>query len=78
MGAEIMTVTMTVAYPAFKSIQALETAEDEEDDKIWLSYWVIFGVITIVDQFFWWALEFIPFYFWLRLGFFMWLFMPQS
>jgi len=77
MGGQIITVVLTVAYPAFKSMKALDTNETDEDDKQWLTYWVIFGVFTIMDEFFWFILDFIPFYFYIKLGFFVWMFAPQ-
>ncbi len=33
MGGQIVTVMLTVAYPAIKSMKALDTKDDEEDDK---------------------------------------------
>lgn len=78
MGATILTVIITVVYPAFKSIQALETKGDDEDDKIWLTYWVVFGTFTLLDEFGSVVLQFIPFYFYIKLGFFVWMMLPQT
>ena len=78
MGALILTVVVTVVYPGYKSIQALETKEDEDDDKEWLTYWCIFGVMTVLDEFLGFILAMIPFYYWIKLAFFVWLFAPQT
>ena len=48
-GVAIITVGITVIYPAIESIRALQTEDDENDDKQWLSYWIIFGVLTLAD-----------------------------
>ena len=78
MGALILTVVVTVVYPGYKSIQALETQDTEDDDKEWLTYWCVFGVTTVLDEFCGFLLAFIPFYYWLKLGFFVWMFAPQT
>lgn len=78
MGMSILTVAISVAYPALKSIRALETKDDEEDDKMWLSYWCVFGVFTIVDEFAGFILLLIPFYVYIKLAFFLWMQAPQT
>ena len=66
-----------VAYPAFQSFLALES-EGAEDDKQWLTYWVCFGAFNIIDQFAGIILRFIPFYYFLKLGFLVFLFHPAT
>jgi len=78
LGATILTVIITVVYPAIKSIKALETRGEDEDDKEWLTYWCVFGVFTLVDEFAGFILSYIPFFFFIRLGFFVWLMAPQT
>lgn len=75
-GGAILSAVLTVVYPAFKSIKALETKDDDEDDKAWLTYWVVFGVFTLLDEFAFFILNLIPFYWYIRLGFFVWLMAP--
>ena len=41
-GQVYITTMIGVLYPAFMSFVALET-EDTEDDKLWLTYWVVYG-----------------------------------
>lgn len=76
-GATILTLVITVLYPAAKSIQALET-EETDDDKQWLTYWIIFGIFTLLDDFLGCILNMIPYYFWIKLVFFIYLFAPQT
>lgn len=76
-GATILTLSITVLYPAVKSIQALETASPD-DDKEWLTYWIIFGLFSLIDDFFGFVLSLIPYYYWLKLVFFVILFAPQT
>ena len=76
-GQNFITTMLGVCYPAFASFVALET-EDKNDDKQWLTYWVCFGFFQIVDCFGGIILSFIPFYFFLKVGFMVWLFHPKT
>lgn len=76
-GATILTVVITVVYPATKSIQALESSGDD-DDKVWLTYWIMFGIFSLLDEFGGILLSFIPLYFYVRLAFFIFLMAPQT
>jgi len=78
LGAQILTVFLTVIYPGYKSILALETTDDPEDDKMWLTYWIFFGLLTLIDEFAFFIVAMIPFYFYIKLGFFVFLFSPQT
>ena len=76
-GNTYITCLLGVAYPCFMSFLALES-KGADDDKQWLTYWVVFGLFNIVDQFAGFILTFIPFYFFLKLIFLVWLFHPIS
>ena len=76
-GSSIITNLIGVAYPVFMSFHALET-EGADDDKQWLTYWVVFGCFTIVDQFAGIVLRLIPFYYVLKVAVLIWMFHPSS
>lgn len=78
MGGTILTVVLTVVYPAYKSIKALETKDNDEDDKVWLTYWCVFGIFTLVDEFGGIILSLIPFYHYIKLAFFVWMMHPAT
>ncbi len=78
MGGTILSAVVTVVYPALKSIKALESKDTDEDDKHWLTYWCVFGVFTLIEEFGFLLLSFIPFYFYVKLGFFLWMMAPQT
>ena len=67
---------VAVAYPAFMSFLALES-EGTDDDKQWLTYWVIFGLFNIIDQWSGFILTLIPFYFVIKLVFLVLLMHPS-
>jgi len=59
---------------SFKAIDS----EIETDDQQWLTYWVVFSVFSILENaggmFF---LSYIPFYFVMKIAFFIWLYHPR-
>lgn len=59
------------------SFYALES-DGEDDDKMWLTYWVVFGLFNILDQFAGFILRFIPFYYVLKVACLIWLFHPTG
>jgi len=77
MGGTILSVILTVVYPSYKSIKALESKGDD-DDKIWLTYWCVFGIFSLVDEFGGIILSLIPFYYYIRLVFFIWMMHPTT
>ena len=76
-GASIISNIVGVAYPAFMSFVALES-EGTDDDKQWLTYWVVFGLFNIFDQIAGIILRFIPFYYVLKLAFLVYCFHPST
>ena len=73
----MITNIICVGYPMFMSVYALEN-EAMDDDKQWLTYWIIFGIFSIIDQFAGFILGLIPFYHILKMGFLIWLFHPGT
>ena len=76
-GQAILTTLLGVAYPVFMSFHALES-NGLGDDQQWLTYWVVFGLFNMIDQFAGFVLHFIPFYYVLKLAVLIWLFHPKS
>ena len=76
-GQAILTTLLGVAYPVFMSFGALES-DSTGDDQQWLTYWVVFGLFNMIDQFAGFILHFIPFYYVLKLAVLIWLFHPKT
>ena len=71
------TTLVGVVYPLIRSIIALET-EDKNDDKQWLTYWSIYGIMTLIDELTSVLLTRIPYYFFIKVCFLIWLFNPMT
>lgn len=76
-GWTILVTTITVLYPAVHSIRAIESDDGGDDDKVWLTYWMVYGVFNVAETFFGFIFYFIPYWDWIRLGLFIWLLLPN-
>ena len=76
-GEEFVTIAVGIAYPAFMSFLALETKQTD-DDKQWLTYWIVFGAFNIIDHFADVITNFIPFYLALKVLFLIYLMHPYT
>lgn len=72
-----ITTIVGVLLPSYWSIKAINS-EDLDDDKQWLTYWAIFGIFSLIDQFAHFILKIIPFYFIFKQIFLIWCFMPNT
>ena len=75
-GDQYITTAIAVAYPCFMSFLALES-EGADDDKQWLTYWVVFAFVSIIENVFGFISDIIPAYFALKVAFFIWLYHPK-
>jgi len=64
-------------YPAYASINALESANKEDDTK-WLTYWVVFAFFSTIEFFSDIIFSWFPFYWLFKVAFLIWCFLPIS
>mmetsp|Transcript_22769 Transcript_22769/g.50328 ORF Transcript_22769/g.50328 Transcript_22769/m.50328 type:complete len:214 (+) Transcript_22769:47-688(+) len=76
-GGHFICTVVGVAYPAFESFKVLEV-EDEQVMNFWLTYWVVFSTVTLCEHISYYFLVWFPFYYPLKLGLLLWLFLPSS
>ena len=76
-GEDQVTIAVGILYPAFMSFLALETKQTD-DDKQWLTYWIVFGAFNIVDHFADVITDFIPFYLFFKVLFLVYLMHPMT
>lgn len=72
----IITNLIGTIYPAYWTMKSIQSQND--DDKYWLTYWVVFAFFSLVDVFSGFLMKLIPFYFILKIVFLVWLFMPNT
>lgn len=78
-GQSLTTNLVGVAYPSFMTFYSIQTSMNDEDDKQWLTYWFLFGLLSIVDQIGGgYVVSLIPFYWVIKIVFLVWLFHPVS
>lgn len=64
-------------YPAYMSFKALESKKPD-DDKTWLTYWVVYSFLYIYNITLGKIMFIIPFYDLIRLCFYIFLFHPRT
>ena len=76
-GGSFIANFIGVAYPCFMSFYSIETSSNEDDDKQWLTYWVLFGILSLIDQIGGgYVVQIVPFYWIIKLFILIWLFHP--
>ena len=64
-------------YPVYKSIKSLESPQ-LDDDKQWLTYWTVYGLFVIFDDWSHFITGYLPQYFLIKMIFLIWLFAPTT
>lgn len=67
---------MMLLYPLYASIMAIESPY-KEDDQQWLTYWVLYSLVSLVEMAAWKVIQWIPFYSTVKLLIASWLVLPQ-
>jgi receptor expression-enhancing protein 5/6 len=76
-GAKLISDLLGFLYPAYMSFKAIDSV-DSADNIQWLTYWVVFSLFSIIESTATILTSFIPFYFYIKSAFFIWLYHPKS
>jgi len=63
-------------YPLYASFKAINS-ERKDDDSQWLTYWVVYAFFTVIESFTDLFLFWIPFYYFIKMAFLLWCYLPQ-
>jgi receptor expression-enhancing protein 5/6 len=74
-GTLLLSNLIGFLYPAYASMKAVESSGKDDDTK-WLTYWVVFSFITLIEFPAEIILQWIPFYSLIKTIFFVWCFIP--
>jgi|UniRef100_A0A7S2UQE6 receptor expression-enhancing protein 5/6 len=75
-GLKFISDLIAFLYPAYMSFKAIDSPDPSKDTQ-WLTYWVVFSFFSIIETTCSFFISWIPFYFFIKLGFFLWLYHPQ-
>lgn len=75
-GMKLISDLIGFLYPAYMSFKAIESSETVDDTQ-WLTYWVVFAKFSILESVAGFLVEWIPFYYVIKILFFTWLFHPK-
>eukprot|EP01031_Cornospumella_fuschlensis_P032873 gene32873-39752_t len=64
-------------YPAYASIKAIE-AKDKDDEKLYLAYWLVFGLFKIFENLLDFMISSVPFFFLIKAAMLVYLYHPQT
>ena len=78
-GGKLIFNLVGFIYPAYMSFKSMDTASaGSEEVTQWLTYWVVFSFVNIFETFLSFVVSIIPFYFWIKCGFIVWMWYPQT
>jgi len=75
-GIKLLSDLVIFFYPAYASFKAIESAT-QRDDTQWLTYWVVFSFFSIIENTMFFLVSWIPMYYALKMGVFLWLYHPN-
>lgn len=75
-GSQFLVNTAGFVIPAYYSLDALFSA-GKVDDTQWLTYWVVYAFLTVLESAFN-AVYWFPFYYTFKFVFILWLALPQT
>jgi receptor expression-enhancing protein 5/6 len=80
-GTYWITFAIGFLYPAYMTYKCIETdvqSVETQEEKLWLSYWIVFSLMNVFDKFLSAVLVIIPFYNIIKIGYIIWLFHPKT
>lgn len=78
-GAKLFVDLLGFVYPAYMSFKCMDSGSNADNGSTqWLTYWVIFSFASIMEGLLGFIVSLIPFYFWLKVAFIVYLWHPST
>lgn len=80
-GIKLVTDLLGFLYPAYMSFKSMESntkGGTAEDATQWLTYWVVFSSLTVIEGVAGFIVSWIPMYFFFKIGLIVWLYHPST
>jgi len=82
-GLRLLTTVVAFFYPLYCSLRCLclphsYSADPSRGPRLWLVYWLVFGLLSFSERLSDSLLSFLPLYYPLKLAFLLWCFLPQT
>eukprot|EP00538_Stauroneis_constricta_P001237 CAMPEP_0119570760 /NCGR_PEP_ID=MMETSP1352-20130426/43774_1 /TAXON_ID=265584 /ORGANISM="Stauroneis constricta, Strain CCMP1120" /LENGTH=303 /DNA_ID=CAMNT_0007620433 /DNA_START=481 /DNA_END=1392 /DNA_ORIENTATION=+ len=78
-GFKLLTDLVGFLYPAYMSFKSMESAKGvPEDATQWLTYWVVFSSLSVIESVAGFIIGWIPMYYFIKLGVIIWLYHPKT
>jgi hypothetical protein len=75
----IITKLLSLLYPGYKSYLSMSNDDEKiENRNKWLTYWIVYSSISTIESIFWLIINYIPFYYVLKLFLTVWLIYPEA
>lgn len=66
-GSKLVVDVLGFVYPAYMSFKSMDTG-NHKDNTQWLTYWVVFSFLSIMETLFQFLVDFIPMYYFFKIG----------
>ncbi|KAG5192968.1 TB2/DP1, HVA22 family-domain-containing protein [Tribonema minus] len=76
-GVPFIAKLVAFVYPAYASFKTIDTPSSHESET-WLTYWIVFAAVGIVEPIAWPLLNVIPLYQFVKMGFLVWCYNPRT
>ncbi|CCI42223.1 hypothetical protein ABG067_004243 [Albugo candida] len=76
-GQPLMVKLVGFVYPSYQSFRAADKVSSTSS-KVWLAYWIVYAVFCLIEPVLDYVFSSLPMYFFVKVGFLVWCFLPST